>query len=63
KCAIALGYGSLYNHSYNPNARYEVDFDEEVIRFYTLSTIKAGGEITVNYNGDWQDQNPVWFDK
>ncbi len=63
KCAIALGYGSLYNHSYNPNARYEVDFDEEVIRFYALSTIKAGGEITVNYNGDWQDQNPVWFDK
>ncbi|MCA9037137.1 MAG: hypothetical protein KDA91_18500, partial [Planctomycetaceae bacterium] len=21
--AVALGYGSLYNHSYTPNARYE----------------------------------------
>src|SRR5687767_889523 len=23
QAAIALGYGSLYNHSYTPNARYE----------------------------------------
>lgn len=63
KCAIALGYGSLYNHDYKPNARYEVDFDEEVINFYAILDIPAGAEITVNYNGDWTDQNPVWFDK
>src|SRR5215216_1019777 len=23
KVAVALGYGSLYNHSYRPNARYD----------------------------------------
>jgi SET domain-containing protein len=63
KCAIALGYGSLYNHEYKPNARYEVDFEEETISFYALTSIKAGEEISVNYNGDWEDHNPVWFDK
>lgn len=63
KCAIALGYGSLYNHEYTPNARYEVDFEEETICFYSLREIKAGEEITVNYNGDWEDHHPVWFDK
>ena len=63
KCALALGYGSLYNHEYTPNARYEVDFEEETICFYSLRVIKAGEEITVNYNGDWEDNNPVWFDK
>jgi SET domain-containing protein len=63
KCAIALGYGSLYNHDYKPNARYEVDFEAETISFYCLKPINAGEEITVNYNGDWEDENPVWFDK
>ncbi len=63
QCAIALGFGSLYNHAYQPNARYEVDFEEETISFYCLKPIAAGEEITVNYNGDWEDDNPVWFDK
>src|SRR6266480_7580798 len=29
--AIALGYGSLYNHSFKPNAKYIKDWDEQVI--------------------------------
>lgn len=63
ECAIALGYGSLYNHDYKPNARYEVDFEEETIRFYSIKPIQAGEEINVNYNGIAEDVEPVWFDK
>ncbi|SDP18714.1 hypothetical protein SAMN04487897_14413 [Paenibacillus sp. yr247] len=60
--AIALGYGSLYNHSYTPNARYHTNVDNCTILFYAFSDIKTGDEITVNYNGDPYDNSPLWFD-
>jgi SET domain-containing protein len=59
--ALALGYGSLYNHSYSPNARY----DEEpgtLMVFMALRPIEAGEEITINYNGDPDDRSPVGFE-
>lgn len=59
--ALALGYGSLYNHSYTPNARYE-DAGERTKLFVALRDIAPGEEITVNYNGEPRDQSPVWFD-
>jgi uncharacterized protein len=61
QCAIALGYGSLYNHSYHPNARYLLDFERLTIDIYTIREIEAGEEITVNYNGEPEDPSPVWF--
>lgn len=60
--AIALGYGSLYNHSYTPNAVYEVKEGEMVVQFLALRDIKAGEEITINYNRNPRDKSPVWFD-
>jgi SET domain-containing protein len=48
--AIALGYGSLYNHSYTPNSRYEFREDEECLEIIALRDIEAGEEITINYN-------------
>ena len=49
--ALALGYGSLYNHSFDPNARY--DDEGQMTKVYTaIRDIKAGEEITINYNGD-----------
>jgi SET domain-containing protein len=60
--AIALGYGSLFNHSYSPNAIFFNNNIESSIDFYSLSDIKAGEEITVNYNGDPEDQSPLWFE-
>lgn len=60
-CAIALGYGSLYNHSYTPNAAYQPDFDGNCLYFHALRPIEAGEEITVNYNGDPKDDEEVWF--
>jgi uncharacterized protein len=59
--AVALGYGSLYNHSYLPNARYELEPDDAVIVFTALRPIAQNEEITVNYNGDASDLTPVWF--
>ncbi|NPV92863.1 MAG: SET domain-containing protein-lysine N-methyltransferase [Firmicutes bacterium] len=59
--ALALGYGSLYNHSYSPNARYRENLPEMAIDFIALRDIEAGEEITVNYNGAPGDRTPVWF--
>jgi uncharacterized protein len=58
--AIVLGYGSLYNHSYTPNARYE--HGPLVLSFRALRDIAAGEEITINYNFDPDDRSPVGFD-
>lgn len=59
--AVALGYGSLYNHSFAPNARY-ADAPASTMRFTAIRDIKAGEEITVNYNGDPKDRSPLWFE-
>ena len=56
---IVLGYGSLINHSYTPNARYSHDFKEKMMLFIALELIKKGEEIFVSYNGDPSDKTPV----
>ncbi len=61
--AVCLGYGSLYNHEYEPNAEYGMDFEAETIDFYAIKPIKAGEEITVNYNGEPGNMEKVWFEK
>lgn len=60
--AIALGNGSLFNHSYTPNAKYDNNLDDLTIDFYAHKDIKAGEEITINYNGEIDDKSPLWFD-
>ncbi len=61
--AIALGYGSLYNHSYKPNAEYIYDLNENVIEIVAIKDIKAGQEILCNYHGDPDCKDELWFDK
>lgn len=48
--AIALGFGSLYNHSYEPNATYKVNLENKTIDFIAIKDINSGEEVTVNYN-------------
>ncbi len=60
--AIALGYGSLYNHSYTPNARYYKDFDNSLIKYVCITDVQKDEEITISYNWDPEDKSPVWFD-
>ncbi|TYR81312.1 SET domain-containing protein [Priestia megaterium] len=59
--AILLGYGMLFNHSYTPNATYEINFENHTFDFYAYTDIKAGEEILINYNGDVDDNDPLWF--
>ncbi|EKN67589.1 nuclear protein SET [Neobacillus bataviensis LMG 21833] len=61
-CALALGYGSLFNHSYKPNALYKHDFERKTINFFAHTPIEAGEEILINYNYDPDDDSPIWFD-
>lgn len=58
---VALGYGSLYNHSYKPNARYE-DLSNNMKSFIALRDIKPGEEILINYNADPDDLEDVGFE-
>jgi len=62
QCCMALGYVPLYNHSYKSNCEYEMDFDEQIISIKTVRFIKAGEELFINYNGDWNDGKLLWFD-
>ncbi len=62
QCCIALGYGSIYNHSYQSNCEYEMDYEKQMIRIISTQQIEAGKELFINYNGDWDDTTSVWFD-
>ena len=59
--ALAMGYGSIYNHSYSPNARYD-DLAQRLKEFTALKDIQAGEEITISYNGEPDDLSPMEFD-
>jgi uncharacterized protein len=61
QCCMALGYVPLYNHAALSNCEYEMDFDHALIGIRTVRDIKAGEELSINYNGDWDDTRPVWF--
>ena len=63
RTAILLGYGMLFNHSYTPNATYEINFENETFDFFAYKDISAGEEILINYNGDEEDQELLWFDQ
>ena len=62
QCCMALGYVPVYNHSYQSNCEYEMDFEQEQISIKAVRFIKVGEELLINYNGDWNDSKPVWFD-
>jgi uncharacterized protein len=47
--AIALGYGSLYNHSSDPNAEFK-EVEGSMV-FSSLKGILRGEEITIDYTG------------
>ena len=62
KCCMALGYIAVYNHSYRSNCEYEMDFDKASISIKTVRFVKAGEELFINYNGEWNDTKPLWFE-
>lgn len=60
--ALGLGYISIYNHSYQPNCSYQMDFDNELMTITAIHDIAAGEELFINYNADPEDQSPIWFE-
>lgn len=54
---LALGYGSLFNHSSRPNVDYRVDVQGQCIRYFSgLHTVRKGEELCITYGSN------LWFD-
>lgn len=62
RCCVALGYISMYNHASPSNCEYFMDYQEEIIFVKTVRDIPGGTELTINYNGDSKNKEPVWFE-
>lgn len=60
-CAIALGFGSIYNHELHPNANFILDLQNQTIDIEAIKTIDAGSEITLNYHGEPGNTDKLWF--
>ena len=62
QCAMALGFVSVYNHSYSANCQYGMYFKQHAINIIAVRDIEPGEELFINYNGTWNDEKKVWFD-
>lgn len=64
--ALALGYGSLYNHANPSNLRYETDEAGLVLRLIAVRDIRPDEELTINYNaegGGAVSDEDWWFEE
>ena len=61
-CCMAMGLIPVYNHSYQSNCEYFQDYESQTIFVKTMRDIETHEELTINYNGDWDNQKKVWFD-
>lgn len=61
QCCMALGYVPIYNHESPSNCEYTMDYEHATISITAMQDINAGEELTINYNGDWDNQDSVWF--
>ena len=57
--SVILGLGSIYNPSFYPNADWKQNFKSKTMVYRALKPIKAGQEITINYNGEPDDMTPI----
>lgn len=54
---IAFGFSCIYNHSNDPNAKWETDEENNIFIFSTIKDIQKDEEIFIYYGGDnyWAD--------
>ena len=50
---IVLGYGSIYNHSDNPNCSHEIDNDDRKMIICSKRRIEKDEELFINYGSKW----------
>lgn len=62
QCAMALGYIPIYNHNYDSNCEYFMNYDTETIYIKTMKPVAANEELTINYNGIFNDETEIWFE-
>lgn len=60
---IALGFGSLYNHSHTPNAEVKIDAVDALMFIEAIKDISAGEEIFLDYVGGPANEKELWFNK
>ncbi len=60
-CCMAQGYISVYNHSNHSNCEHFMDYEQNTMSIKTIRDIAADEELTINYNGVWNNKNAVWF--
>lgn len=56
KAAIALGNGSLYNHSSQPNAAFYFNYSKKILYIEAIKDISKEEEITINYGYSKSDR-------
>ena len=61
--ALALGYGSLYNHSKKANCQYKIDQKQKTITITAIRNILKDEEICFDYNGSASTKAPLWFER
>lgn len=60
---LPLGYGVLYNHSHQPNAKIIMDLDKNEFEFRCIVPIQAGEEIFIDYtDGEGENSKRLWFE-
>jgi len=63
--ALALGYGSLYNHSDQPNLTFKRNTKNQTITFSARRQIEPGEQLTISYDYLGDGENPrkrSWFE-
>jgi SET domain-containing protein len=50
---VGLGYSSLFNHSEENNAKYKIDYEQDVIRITSKKDIAEGEEILIDYGKNY----------
>lgn len=59
---IALGYGSLYNHSFDANTTISFDYTDSTIKFYAARDIAPHQELCIDYTGEGlMSDDSLWF--
>lgn len=56
RIALALGLGSLFNHSDSPNVSYALDPTTEFIRYTTTKNVDVDEEMRISY------RHNLWFE-
>lgn len=62
---LVLGDGELFNHSDNPNVKFNlVDFDcRKIMQFVAIKDIKEGEQLFISYNQDTEVDTSEYINK